>query len=126
MENLDLISWILNQDFNNQNNGDGDGDGKTYTDSEIQGAIWALTDGAQLEQNYGEIDLTAFSYADGVQVLPGTGTLANATEIIELAQANGEGFEAGSDDVVGMVIAPKNGDQPFIVGVSLSNNDVLG
>lgn len=100
--NLDVINWILNQDFTSQNNGDGTG--QTYTDAEIQGAIWGLTD------NF-------------VYVAAGGGTKANAQEIMDLALANGEGFVAGKGDVIGLVVAPTaeanaaGHDQPFIVGI---------
>lgn len=76
-------------------NGDGDpmggpdGDG-TYTDAEIQGAIWGLTDN------------TLF-------VLPGGGTDANAQEIIDMAIADGEGFEAGIGEKVGIFLDPLDG-----------------
>ena len=43
-ENLDMINWIINQDYENTDNGDGTG--QTYTGAEVQGAIWSLTNGA--------------------------------------------------------------------------------
>lgn len=100
--NLDVINWILNQDFTSIDNGDGKG--ATYTDAEVQGAIWGLTD------NF-------------VYVAPGGGTKANAQEILNKALVQGEGFVAGKGDIVGLVIAPtaesqaKGHYQPFIVGV---------
>ena len=101
-ENLDLINWILNQDFASMDNGDGTG--QTYTEAEVQGAIWGLTD-------------------DFVFVSSGLGTQANAQEIHDLAVANGEGYAAGAGDLVGLVLDPTpeaeaNGNvQPLIIGV---------
>ena len=96
-DNVDLINWILNQDFGSMDNGDGvagpDGDG-TYTDAEIQGAIWGLTDNI-------------------VFVFDGAGTAANAQEIIDMAVADGEGFEAGAGDLVGLFLDPIDGQNVF-------------
>ena len=101
-ENLDMINWILNQDFASMDNGDGNG--QTYTEAEIQGAIWALTD-------------------DIIFVNSGQGTKANVQEIYDLALANGEGFEAGEGDIVGLILDPTDAavavgdEQPLIIGV---------
>lgn len=100
-ENLDLINWIINQGFGEVDNGDGTGE--TYNDMEIQGAIWALT--------------------DGVLFAP-IGTEQNAQEILDAALANGEGFEAGQGDIVGLLITPtaeaqqQGHKQPLIIGVA--------
>lgn len=101
-ENLDMVNWILNQNFGSKDNGDGKG--KTYTEAEIQGAIWGLTD------NF-------------VFVNTGLGTRANAQEIYKLALANSEGFEAGEGDIVGLILDPTTdaeaagNKQPLIIGV---------
>ena len=111
VENLDLINWIINQDFENTDNGDGTA--TTYTGAEVQGAIWALTNGEQLE-SYGE--------PGGVYVDAAYGTVDNAQEIVDLALANGEGFEAGEGDIVGVFVDPVTSPgftQPFIVGIDL-------
>ncbi|WP_374301353.1 thioester domain-containing protein, partial [Paracoccus sp. (in: a-proteobacteria)] len=104
-ENLDLVNWILNQDFGSMDNGDGKG--QTYTEAEIQGAIWGLTDD--------------FVYIN--EALPGFGTKANAQEIYDLALANGEGFEAGEGDIIGLILDPHSShaplsEQPLIIGVN--------
>lgn len=102
-QNLDMVNWILNQDFDSRDNGDGKG--QTYTEAEIQGAIWGLTDNA-------------------VSVRSGLGTIANAREIYNLALANGEGFEAGEGDIVGLILDPTaeaeaaGNRQPLIIGVT--------
>ena len=122
-DNLDLINWILNQDFGSIDNGDGTGE--TYTDGEIQGAIWALTDSV-------------------LTVASGNGTDANALEIFQFAlndanrdgvnDGGAEGFEVGgvnagifteNNNIVGLFIDPTTDtellghSQPFMVGVNL-------
>ncbi|WP_295045377.1 SdrD B-like domain-containing protein [uncultured Paracoccus sp.] len=100
--NLDMVNWILNQDFTSQDNGDSNG--QTYTEAEIQGAIWGLTDNI-------------------VFVSSSLGTNANAQEIYNLALANGEGFVAGEGDIVGLILDPTaaaeaaGNKQPLIVGI---------
>jgi hypothetical protein len=110
VENLDLINWIINQDFENADNGDGAA--ITYTGAEVQGAVWALTNGQLL-------DLIGAS--GGIVVEPGLGAVDNAQEIIDLALANGEGFEAGAGDLVGVFVDTSEAEfvQPFIVGINL-------
>ncbi|KGJ07266.1 SdrD B-like domain-containing protein [Paracoccus sphaerophysae] len=103
-QNLDVINWILNQDFTRVDNGDGNG--RTYTEAEIQGAIWGLTDGRIFVAPY-------FNYA----------TTQNAQEIYDLALANGEGFVAGEGDLVGLILDPTDAEaangstQPFIIAM---------
>lgn len=99
-ENLDLVNWILNQDFESQG----------FTDAEVQAAIWGLT--------------------DSIDFIPGIfGDLEDVREIVALAEANGEGFEAGAGDVVGLIIDPNpatsTNSQPFIIGVEFDNIDCL-
>ena len=101
-QNLDMVNWILNQDFSSKPNGEGG----TYTEAEIQGAIWGLTDGIVF-----------------VNESQGLGTTANAQEIYQLALANGEGFEAGEGDLIGLILDPvptpgSAHEQPFIIGVN--------
>ncbi len=109
-DNVDLINFILNQDFGNVDSGTLDAGGPTvsgenYTDAEIQAAVWGLTDD--------------FAFIGGLN----NGTLENAQEIIDFAAANGEGFEAGEGDIVGLFIDPTDDanalghTQPFIIGV---------
>lgn len=101
-QNLDMVNWILNQGFEDKDNGDNMS--QTYTEAEIQGAIWGLTDNI-------------------VFVNSGLGTTANAREIYNLALANGEGFEAGEGDIVGLILDPTaeaeaaGNRQPLIIGV---------
>ncbi|MGG7565922.1 SdrD B-like domain-containing protein [Rhodovulum sp. DZ06] len=88
-ENLDLVNWILNQDFVSQG----------YTAQEVQQAIWNLTD-----------DLFISFY-------PG------ASEIAAQARAEGEGFEAGEGDLVGLVLAPI--EEVDANGVEITNHQNL-
>lgn len=95
-ENLDNISWILNEEFIGQDNMAGTG---TYTIFDVQEAVWVLSDGTAT-------------------------TNANANEIATKALAAGEGFEAGEGDLVAVVfdpIAPAGSGvadtQSFIMGV---------
>ncbi|RJE78543.1 SdrD B-like domain-containing protein [Paracoccus sp. JM45] len=101
-QNLDMVNWILNQGFEDMDNGDGTN--QTYTEAEIQGAIWGLTD-------------------DIVFVNSSMGTDDNAREIYDLALANGEGFQVGEGDIVGLILDPTaeaeaaGNSQPLIVGI---------
>ncbi len=97
-----MINWILNQDFGSQG----------YTDAEIQGAIWGLTDD------------TAF-------VAEGGGDLADAIALCDLAVANGGNFVAGAGDVIGLYIDPNAATeaaghaQPFVVAVNFDDIDCI-
>ncbi len=108
-DNLDEITWILNQDFSSQN----------FTDAEVQGAIWALTDGQRIEDE--------FNFDGGIFIAEGGGSAANAQAIIDLALVEGAGFEAGDGDLVGVIIDPNDPEfeQPFIVGVAFDDIDCL-
>ena len=110
--NLDLINWIINQDFTSQDNGDGTG--TNYTDAEIQSAIWGITD-----------DNSA------IFEFPTNGTQANVQEIIDLAEANGEGYIPGEGDLFTLVLNPTDvqpgasedtdHDQSFIIALSFDD-----
>lgn len=103
-QNLDMVNWILNQDFDTVNNGDGTG--ATYTEREIQGAIWGLTD---------DIVFVNETVNDG--------TTANAREIHDLALLHGEGFTPGEGDIVGIVAVPTpeaeavGNEQSILIGI---------
>ncbi|WP_096788070.1 SdrD B-like domain-containing protein [Rhodobacter sp. CZR27] len=99
-ENIDLITWLLNQDFT----------GTRFNDAEVQAAIWNLTDGLNsIGSNFGQ--------------------LADVHELVDLAIRNGEGFVPGTDDVVALVVDPDpvtaDNAQPFILGVSFGALDCL-
>ena len=90
-----MINWILNQDFAAQG----------YSDGEVQGAIWGITDNV-------------------VFVANGAGDQADAQEILDLAIANGTDFEACAGDLVAVYVDPTQETenaghtQPFIVAVN--------
>jgi len=94
-ENLDNITWILNQEFIGTDNMAGTG---TYSIFDVQEAVWSLSDGT-LTNN------------------------ANANEIAAKALDEGEGFVAGEGDLVGVVFDPIAPDasvtntQTFIMAV---------
>lgn len=96
-ENLDNISWLLNQQFLGQDNMGGT---DTYDIFDIQEAVWILSDGT-------------------------TSTNADANEIAQKALADGEGFVAGEGDLIAVVFDPISPDptlvpdtQTFIMGVA--------
>ncbi|MFQ8433596.1 SdrD B-like domain-containing protein [Amaricoccus sp. W119] len=107
-QNLDMVNWILNQDFDSMDNGDGTGE--TYTEREIQGAIWGLTDNIVF-----------------VNETVNDGTTANAQEIYDLALANGQGFTPGEGDIVGIAAVPTaeaeavGNEQTTIIGIRYEN-----
>ncbi|THH35438.1 hypothetical protein E4Z66_16650, partial [Aliishimia ponticola] len=103
LDNLDVINWILNQDF--EDNG--------FTGWEVQRAIWEFTD---------SFDTDYLSDID-----PALGDDANVDFIVSQALANGDGFVAGVGDVVGVVLDPNpataENSQPFLVAVDWEDVD---
>ncbi|MEL6572223.1 MAG: SdrD B-like domain-containing protein, partial [Pseudomonadota bacterium] len=97
-ENLDLIHWILNQDFVNDPSG-------RFNDWEVQRAIWELTDAFDTKN----LDNADVNYGQDKDV----------DYIIDLAIENGEGFVAGQGDIATFIVDPEAGNpdntQPFIV-----------
>ena len=87
-ENLDLVNWILNQGFE-----------ASYSYNDIQSAIWQLVD------DRGGIDTNWFEA--GVQIS------AAAQEIVDAAEANGEGFIPDGEfgHKVGMIFQPVSGSE---------------
>lgn len=107
-DNLGIVNWILNQDFASQDNGDGTGE--TYTEGEIQGAIWGFTDG--------------FDFIDDVP--PAFGTEENAVEIYQAALDAGaaaQNFVAGEGDIVSVLLVTDDPSvvQPLIIGVEFDS-----
>ena len=101
-ENAGYINWIMNQDFTSMDNGEGG----TYTEGEIQGAIWGFSDG--------------FEFIDDVP--DAFGTDANSLEIYNMALAAGaeaQNFEAGEGDIVSVLLVPEDPSavQPLIIGI---------
>ena len=122
--NMDLVNWIVNQDFFEQDNGDGTGD--TYTDLEVQEAIWLLLNGETFFINDPDFAGVAPDDGDGVreEAEGEIATLANAQEIVDAALTFGEGFEAVEGQQVGLIldpVDPAQQEQPFIVTVSFND-----
>ena len=84
-ENLDLVNWILNQDFV----------GQGFTYGEVQKAIWELVDPTRIGQ---------FSFTLGPF------DQANVDQITAAAIANGEGFVPSCGELVGIVLIPHDWD----------------
>lgn len=109
-DNLDMINWILNEDFTSQG----------YSDGEVQAAIWSLTDGDAIE---------GAGFANGLFVADGAGEVDDALEIQQLALLNGEGFEAGPGGIVGIIVDPdaaadaQGFEQPFIIAANFDDLD---
>lgn len=104
-ENVDLINYILNQDY----------EGQGFTGYEVQSAIWALTDG--------------YDYTPPLDFFPQLGDAADVDSILADAFANGEGFQAGVGDVIGVVIDPNpataQNEQPFVLAINFEDYDCL-
>uniref|UniRef100_UPI003FA1D457 SdrD B-like domain-containing protein n=1 Tax=Paenirhodobacter enshiensis TaxID=1105367 RepID=UPI003FA1D457 len=107
-ENLDLVHWILNQDFASQAGGQ-------FNEWEVQRAIWALTN------NFDQSNLDAISTGFGQQ--------ADVNTILAQAAAHGEGFVPGVGDIIGVIVDPGNANpantQPFIIGMHFEDYDCL-
>lgn len=93
-DNMDLVNWVLNQDFTNQASTNGTGN---YTWADIQKAMWVLLD-----------DETSSAYVgpegDHWQQ-------ARINEIVTAARANGEGFVPGFGQKMAVILVPEdNGD----------------
>ncbi|MHB8134720.1 MAG: prealbumin-like fold domain-containing protein [Anaerolineaceae bacterium] len=90
--NLDLVNWILNQDFVGKPAGGSLG---TFTYGDVQRAIWEL-----IEDNFAETD-------SGL----GTWNQARVNVIKSQAIAIGEGFAPTCGDFVAVILQPVGGQQ---------------
>ena len=115
--NIDSVNWLLNHDQTLVDNGDGNG--KTFTDLEVQEAIWMLMNGDTFFINkFGKPELHDDNNGlrDGVELA----TLENVGNIVDTALLHGEGFVPQDGDIFGLIIdptSPASQDQPFIIGV---------
>lgn len=100
-ENLDIVNWILNQDFEAAG---------TYTGWEIQRAIWEFTD---------KVNTDYLSTRD-----PGYGSNAAVDELVALASQH-DGYVPGLDGKVGVILEPTDGisKQPLIVAINVEDYD---
>lgn len=112
-ENLDLINWLIAQDFVGANANAVDGE---FTDWEVQRAIWELTD---------NIDTDTFA-----GISPGFGDNADVDFLVAAAldPAN-EGYMPASDGLVTLIIDPTTptaqNSQPFIIALDFEEYDCL-
>jgi hypothetical protein len=88
-ENLDLVNWIVNQNYVGQTSPGGFGE---YTSDDVQCAIWRLLDDPPLLAPDGS--LRCESQSDRVD------------EILAAAYANGEGFVPGCNEYLLVLLAP--------------------
>jgi hypothetical protein len=95
-DNLDLINWILNQDYVNKQSICG---GK-YTYGDVQRAIWELL----------------FDDPNGSGL--GDWSQCRVDEITSAASANGEGFEPECGDKIAIILDPGN-RQPVIIEIDI-------
>jgi len=106
-ENLDLVNWILNQNYVGQTSPNGFG---TYTYGDVQRAIWTL-----VEDNLSTAGL-------------GNWNQNRVDEILAAAYASGENFEPGCDEYVAVVLVPVAGTTPqqiIIAQVTLIELQIL-
>jgi len=103
-ENIDLINWILNNDFL----GNTSACGGIYTFGDIQKAIWDLIED--------EIPGTA---------LLGDWSQCRADEITADAKANGEGYQPEPGDILGVILDADN-VQNVIIAVPWTGHISLG
>ncbi|WP_411958381.1 SdrD B-like domain-containing protein [Paracoccus homiensis] len=111
-ENLDLINWLINANFEGANADAVDG---SFSGWEVQRAIWELTDA---------YDTDYLSAANA-----GYGNNADVDYLVAQALANGEGFVAGDGDIATLVIDPNpasaSNSQPFILAFEYDSMDCL-
>lgn len=91
-ENLDLVNYVINQDYASQG----------YTYGDIQRAIWTLVDDTVLTSGLGSWSQT------------------RVDTILDEAFAFGEGFEPGCDDVVALILNPVNGNDVTSAQVTIA------
>jgi len=94
-ENMDLVNWIINQEYTTKSPACLD---RNFTYGDIQVAIWTLIDDSQIETN----GLEEFNQCA-------------VDEIIAAAQANGEGFVPGCGEKMVIVLKPVTPVQSIII-----------
>lgn len=114
LDNLDVISWIISQDFENKG---------TYTGGEVQAAIWEFTN--DYSKRAADLGITVPEF----NLRPGTGDAAKVAELVNLAEVAGEGFVAGAGDRVALFLDPNpdtaTNNQPIVFGVDFNDIDCL-
>jgi len=102
-EDMDLVNWIINQDFVGQ--AGGTSCGRAYFYGDVQAAIWSV-----LGQSNGS----------GL----GTWSAACRDEIVDAAMANGEGFVPICGDFIAVILVPVDGRQVTIAQVTAAAVEV--
>jgi len=107
-ENLDLVNWVLNQDFTAHS---------TYNYGEVQAAIWVLMDGVYRVTDYTDPD----AIAAGAVTAVGRGIMAagdvfydDVRAIVTAAQSAGEGFVPGNTQYMAVVVDPTDPASPDV------------
>lgn len=103
--NIDLVNWILNHKFIGHQSKAGLG---AYTWADVQYAIWKLI---EFDNNEWVTHLTPEAIASLMNLY----SLERVEEIVNAAKAEGEGFVAGCNDQMAIVVNPVNGAQSAIV-----------
>jgi len=99
-DNFDLVNWILNQDLI----GTASQEGGTYTFGDVQWAIWELID----DENCIACTFLGDDWSE-----------EKGQEIVDLAIANGEGYEPGEGERLAVVLIPTNNRQPIFIPLTL-------
>lgn len=114
-ENIDLVNWILNNDYVGKPSGQPSSEGgyEAYTFGDVQQAIWILID-----RPFSHWTLYSWSQE-------------RVDEIIDDAIANGQGFVPGCDDFVGIILIPLDvyGNptiQPVIIKIRFGSETAWG
>lgn len=108
INNLDLVNYIIAQDYENDPSGQ-------YSGWEVQFAIWELTN--------------RFNSQSAFNFNPAFGQAADTAAILADARANGEGFVAEPGDKIGLIVDPNPATsanaQPFILVIDYNTFDCL-
>lgn len=111
-QNLDLINWLIAQDFVGANTNAVDGQ---ITDWEVQRAIWELTDNLNTD------------FLSGIS--SGFGNNADVDWLLAQARANGEDYTPGMSGLVTLILDPNpptsTNSQPFIIAFNAADYDCL-
>ncbi len=99
-ENFDLVNWILNQNLI----GTESQSGGPYTFGDVQWAIWELIDDRNCQS---------------CRFLGDGWSREKGQEIVDMALAQGEGYEPGNGDALAVVLIPRNNLQSVFIPYEL-------
>lgn len=103
-ENLDIVNWILNQDYVGKESPNESGQ---YTYGHVQWAIWELLNSYNCNICDNLTNPTGTWRSDSTN-------LERAQEILQAGLDNGEGYVPGCGEKIGVVLVP-DGKQPLII-----------